>query len=97
MSFVNSNIFDDVSLHQCVRFRKWETEKNLSFVPPDGNFRLMSYHIGAQNIVNVPLFVRHHISFKEVVGGKLEIQLNAKQPMGKNVSSTSSVGLFQRF
>ena len=86
MSFVNPNIFDDVSLHPCVRFRKWESEKNLSFVPPDGNFRLMSYHIGAQNIVNIPLFVRHHISFKDNISGKLEIQLSAKQLMGKNVS-----------
>ena len=85
LSFVNPNLFDDVSFHPCIRFRRWESEKVLSFVPPDGNFRLMSYHIGAQNVVNIPLYVRHHISFKEAIGGKLEIQIGAKQLMGKNV------------
>lgn len=86
LSFVNPTLFDDVSFHPCIRFKRWESEKVLSFIPPDGNFRLMSYHIGAQNMVNIPIFVRHHISFKELIGGKLEIQIGAKQLMGKNVS-----------
>lgn len=85
LSFINPGLFDDVSFHPCIRFKKWESEKVLSFVPPDGNFRLMSYHIGAQNAVNIPLYVRHHISFKEM-GGKIEVQIGAKQLMGKNVS-----------
>lgn len=85
LSFVNPTLFDDVSFHPCIRFKRWESEKVLSFIPPDGNFRLMSYHIGAQNMVNIPIFVRHHISFKESIGGKLEIQIGAKQLMGKNV------------
>ncbi|KAH9395675.1 AP-3 complex subunit mu-2 [Tyrophagus putrescentiae] len=87
LSFVNPNLFDDVSFHPCIRFRRWESEKVLSFVPPDGNFRLMSYHIGAQNVVNIPIYVRHHISFKESIGGKLEIQIGAKQLMGKNLEN----------
>ena len=92
LSFVNPNLFDDVSFHPCIRFRRWESEKVLSFVPPDGNFRLMSYHIGAQNVVNIPIYVRHHISFKESIGGKLEIQIGAKQLMGKNVrTNTNSI------
>lgn len=85
LSFVNPRLFDDVSFHPCVRFRRWESERVMSFVPPDGNFRLMSYHIGAQNVVSIPLQVRHHISFKEVGGGKIEIQLSAKQTMGRMV------------
>lgn len=70
----------------------------LSFVPPDGNFRLMSYHIGAQNIVSVPLYVRHSIVFKDQSGGKLELQLGSKQTMGKPVrTSHSSVGSSLRY
>ncbi|KAH7636979.1 AP-3 complex subunit carmine [Dermatophagoides farinae] len=87
LSFVNPTLFDDVSFHPCIRFKRWESEKVLSFIPPDGNFRLMSYHIGAQNMVNIPIFVRHHISFKELIGGKLEIQIGAKQLMGKNLEN----------
>lgn len=30
-----------------------QNERVLSFVPPDGNFRLLSYHIGSQKYVNL--------------------------------------------
>lgn len=29
-------------------FKTFQSEKVISFVPPDGQFRLLSYHIGAQ-------------------------------------------------
>lgn len=58
LNFMNPRVFDDVSFHPCVRFRRWESEKVLSFVPPDGNFRLMTYHINSQNQVNIPINVR---------------------------------------
>ncbi len=43
--FLNPRLLDDVSFHPCVRYKRWENDKVLSFVPPDGNFRLISYHI----------------------------------------------------
>lgn len=43
LNFVNPRLVDDCSFHPSVRFNKWETDKVLSFVPPDGHFRLMSY------------------------------------------------------
>ncbi|XP_064457269.1 AP-3 complex subunit mu-1-like [Ornithodoros turicata] len=85
LTFVNPRLFDDVSFHPCVRFRRWESERVLSFVPPDGNFRLMSYHIGSQSIVAIPIYVRHQISFKDVGGGRLDITVGPKQTMGKTV------------
>lgn len=87
LSFVNPRVFDDVSFHPCVRFRRWESERILSFVPPDGNFRLMSYHIGSQNMVAIPLYVRHHVSFKEAGGGRIDITVGPKQTMGKTVEN----------
>lgn len=50
LSFVNPRLLDDVSFHPCVRFKRWETERVLSFIPPDGNFRLMSYHVTSQSV-----------------------------------------------
>lgn len=44
----NPRILDDVSFHPCVRFKRWESERVLSFVPPDGNFTLMNYHVSSQ-------------------------------------------------
>lgn len=44
----NPRLLDDVSFHPCVRFKRWEAERILSFIPPDGNFRLLSYHVSSQ-------------------------------------------------
>lgn len=43
LSFANPSILDDVRFHPSVRFRPWESHQILSFVPPDGQFNLMSY------------------------------------------------------
>ncbi|XBJ17762.1 hypothetical protein VPH35_009094 [Triticum aestivum] len=43
LSFANPTIINDVRFHPCVRFRPWESNQILSFVPPDGQFKLMSY------------------------------------------------------
>ena len=53
LSFVNPRIMDDVSLHPCVRGKHWETEKLLSFVPPDGYFCLKSHHVSFQSVVAI--------------------------------------------
>jgi len=36
-------VLDDISLHPCVRYARYEREGVLSFVPPDGAFTLMDY------------------------------------------------------
>ncbi|XP_063244156.1 AP-3 complex subunit mu-1 isoform X1 [Bacillus rossius redtenbacheri] len=87
LSFMNPRLFDDVSFHPCVRFKRWESERILSFIPPDGNFRLMSYHIGSQNIVAIPVYIRHNISFREAGGGRLDITVGPKQTIGRTVES----------
>merc|ERR1712241_162460 len=71
MSFVNPRLFDDVSFHPCVRYKKWESERLLSFVPPDGNFRLMSYHVGSASVVAIPVYLRHSLQW---VGGATSCQ-----------------------
>eukprot|EP01122_Echinamoeba_exundans_P011259 TRINITY_DN4420_c0_g1_i1.p1 TRINITY_DN4420_c0_g1~~TRINITY_DN4420_c0_g1_i1.p1 ORF type:complete len:433 (-),score=75.63 TRINITY_DN4420_c0_g1_i1:96-1394(-) len=39
---------EDVKFHQCVRLQRIESEKAISFVPPDGEFELMSYRLSTQ-------------------------------------------------
>lgn len=36
---------EDVKFHQCVRLNKFDTERLITFVPPDGDFELMSYRV----------------------------------------------------
>ncbi|KAL4641093.1 AP-3 complex subunit mu-1-like [Arapaima gigas] len=86
LSFVNPRLLDDVSFHPCVRFKRWEAERVLSFIPPDGNFQLMSYHVNAQNLVAIPVYVKQNISFFETgSSGRLDITVGPKQTMGKTV------------
>jgi len=86
MSFVNPRLLDDVSFHPCVRLKRWESEKLLSFIPPDGHFVLMSYHISAQNQVAIPIYVRAVISFRDGQG-KVDITGGPKQTLGKTVDN----------
>jgi len=36
---------EDIKFHQCVRLNKFESERNISFIPPDGEFDLMTYRV----------------------------------------------------
>mmetsp|Transcript_6019 Transcript_6019/g.20577 ORF Transcript_6019/g.20577 Transcript_6019/m.20577 type:complete len:427 (+) Transcript_6019:120-1400(+) len=36
---------DDVTFHQCVNLSRFDSNKEVSFVPPDGEFELMKYRI----------------------------------------------------
>ncbi|EDO17345.1 hypothetical protein Kpol_1062p56 [Vanderwaltozyma polyspora DSM 70294] len=41
-----SNIeLEDLKFHQCVRLSKFENEKIITFIPPDGEFELMNYRL----------------------------------------------------
>ena len=88
---MNPRMFDDTSFHPCVRFKRWESERILSFIPPDGNFRLMSYLIGGSGVGNpnvaIPVFIRHQLNFTSAAqgNGKLDITIGPKQTMGRNV------------
>lgn len=89
LTFVNSRIFDDVSFHPSVRHRRWESERNLSFVPPDGQFRLMTYHIRTQNLVTIPIYIKQKIVFKNSIHGRLDLQVAPKRLSGKNLENVS--------
>lgn len=36
---------EDVKFHQCVRLARFENDRTISFIPPDGEFELMSYRL----------------------------------------------------
>lgn len=43
---------DDMKFHQCVRLGKFDRDRSITFIPPDGVFELMTYRI-SENI-NLP-------------------------------------------
>lgn len=36
---------EDIKFHHCVRLNKFDTERLITFIPPDGEFDLMSYRV----------------------------------------------------
>ena len=36
---------EDVKFHQCVRLSRFENDRTISFIPPDGEFELMTYRL----------------------------------------------------
>jgi AP-2 complex subunit mu-1 len=63
---------DDVTFHQCVNLTRFNTEKTVSFVPPDGEFELMKYRI--TDGINLPFRVLP--SIKEL--GRTRMEVNVK-------------------
>ncbi len=39
---------EDVKFHQCVRLSRFESDRTISFIPPDGEFELMSYRLNTE-------------------------------------------------
>ncbi|KAJ3140920.1 AP-1 complex subunit mu-1, partial [Irineochytrium annulatum] len=39
---------EDIKFHQCVRLSRFESDRTISFIPPDGEFELMSYRLSTQ-------------------------------------------------
>lgn len=78
---------DDVTFHQCVKLGKFDSDRTISFVPPDGEFELMRYRI-TDNIV--PPFRLLSPIVREIGKTRLEVQVTVKSVFhsrlfGKNV------------
>ncbi len=39
---------EDIKFHQCVRLARFENDRSISFIPPDGMFELMSYRLNTK-------------------------------------------------
>eukprot|EP00475_Leptophrys_vorax_P036958 TRINITY_DN63173_c0_g1_i2.p1 TRINITY_DN63173_c0_g1~~TRINITY_DN63173_c0_g1_i2.p1 ORF type:complete len:439 (+),score=51.33 TRINITY_DN63173_c0_g1_i2:514-1830(+) len=69
---------DDVVFHQCVNLARFNTEKTVSFVPPDGEFELMKYRITEG--INLPFRVLP--IFKELGRTRFEVNVKVKSVFG---------------
>ncbi|KAA0147028.1 hypothetical protein FNF27_07329 [Cafeteria roenbergensis] len=55
--FNNPSVIADPGFHPCVRLARFEKDKIISFVPPDGPFKLMTYTAASRSHVS-PIYVR---------------------------------------
>lgn len=68
-----SHLLEDVAFHPCVRLLRWQRERVVSFVPPDGRCVLMEYRIGGD--LRLPLTVRPTFTLHEAGTGTLHVAL----------------------
>ncbi|KAJ3217171.1 AP-3 complex subunit mu-2 [Dinochytrium kinnereticum] len=84
LMFGNSRIFDEqlTSFHPCVRFPRFQRDRVLSFIPPDGEFKLMSYTLPLTSVQSLPMSVKPTLQLTKS-GGKLNITLTPRNTSGK--------------
>lgn len=70
----NAIQLDDVSFHQCVKLNKFDSDRVVSFVPPDGEFELMKY----RSTENVSLPFRLLPNVRETVGVRVDFSVSIK-------------------
>jgi AP-2 complex subunit mu-1 len=78
---------EDCQFHQCVKLGKFDTDRIISFVPPDGEFELMRYR--ATENVNLPF--RVHAIVNEIGKTKVEYQVAIKANYGTKLFATNVV------
>jgi len=67
LSFLDPSLIDDCSFHPCVRYNRFERDKVVSFVPPDGPFELMRYRVSSSEAtghVTAPCYCQPSLSFE---------------------------------
>lgn len=84
LSFANPSILHDVRFHPCVRFRPWESHQILSFVPPDGQFKLMSYRV--KKLKSTPIYVKPQLT-SDAGTCRISVMVGIRNDPGKTIDS----------
>jgi len=56
-NIVKSVEMEDFRFHQCVKLDKFESDRTISFIPPDGDFELLSYRVAMEEGGKPPIWV----------------------------------------
>jgi len=76
---------DDVQFHQCVKLGRFDNDRTISFVPPDGEFELMKYRT-TENI-NLPFKV--HAIVNEIGKSRVEYKIMVKSTFSSKLFATN--------
>lgn len=71
---------DDLTFHQCVKLGKFDMDRSISFIPPDGEFELMKYRTTQD--VKLPFRITPLI---QESGNRIDITVNVKGEFDPNV------------
>ena len=82
LSFLDAEVIKDCSFHPCVRYTRFEQDRVVSFVPPDGTFELMRYRVNTKTNVTVPIYVTPVVTMSDQHNagyGRIQIQIGQRQ------------------
>ena len=65
---------EDMKFHQCVRLARFENDRTISFIPPDGEFELMSYRLNT----NVKPLIWTDVSIETHSNTRIEYLVKAR-------------------
>ncbi|PNY07990.1 ap-1 complex subunit mu-1-like protein [Trifolium pratense] len=76
---------EDIKFHQCVRLARFENDRTISFIPPDGSFDLMTYRLSTQvkPLVWVEANVEKHSK------SRIEIMVKARSQFKERSTATN--------
>jgi len=75
---------DDITFHQCVKLGKFDSDRTISFIPPDGEFELMKYRT-TENI-NLPFKILPIV--KEIGRSRVEASITVKSNFNSKMFGT---------
>ncbi|KAJ3057351.1 AP-1 complex subunit mu-1 [Rhizophlyctis rosea] len=76
---------EDVKFHQCVRLSRFESDRTISFIPPDGEFELMSYRLNTQ----VKPLIWCEAVIESHSGSRIEYMIKAKAQFKKRSTANN--------
>lgn len=79
---------EDIKFHQCVRLSKFENERIITFIPPDGEFTLMSYRLSSAQFLMKPLILVN-CKIKVHKHSRIEILCSAKAQIKKKSTANN--------
>jgi len=78
---------DDCQFHQCVKLGKFDIDRTISFIPPDGEFELMRYR--STSNVNLPFKVQPIV--EEIGKSKVEYTIQLKANFSPKLTANNIV------
>lgn len=77
---------DDVKFHQCVRLAKFDADRTICFIPPDGDFELMSYRM-TPSAMKPPIWVECVIEHWSA--SRIEYLIKARSQLKKKTNANN--------
>uniref|UniRef100_A0A4W3HRH9 AP-1 complex subunit mu-1 n=1 Tax=Callorhinchus milii TaxID=7868 RepID=A0A4W3HRH9_CALMI len=87
MGDANPVDFEDIKFHSCVRLSRFESERAITFIPPDKEFELMSYRVTSR----VRPFLVVVADVQRYMHSRMEITVKVKGQFKERLSATNVV------